>query len=225
MRTMAASVRQLAQHQAQMQGYIQTMHIQGMNRPQGEDSEDPDEEQEVNSGHPIGSHDREETSRAKTYADDIPHEGDRGPQPTMSASVFERLGEQGPRNRPQAGRQRREPSESPPRNRRERRAREAEARWESDHRPYQPPQDTYQQPHCYEDDQQAQHPFPPVVTESPEQTRSFEVDDDDENLPFSVEIRNASILHEFCVPKITPYTGKGNPVDHVNTYKTEMSLR
>ncbi|KAL2519371.1 alpha/beta-Hydrolases superfamily protein [Abeliophyllum distichum] len=40
MRTMAASVRQLAQHQAQMQGYIQTMHMQ-RNRPQGEDSEEP----------------------------------------------------------------------------------------------------------------------------------------------------------------------------------------
>ncbi|KAL2531700.1 Retrotrans gag domain-containing protein [Abeliophyllum distichum] len=31
--------------------------------------------------------------------------------------------------------------------------------------------------------------------------------------------------HQFRVPKITPYTGKGDPLDHVNTYKTEMSLR
>ncbi|KAL2497997.1 Uncharacterized protein Adt_23547 [Abeliophyllum distichum] len=87
------------------------------------------------------------------------------------------------------------------------------------------PSRSYQQPHRYEDDQQAQRPFPPVITESPKQTRSFEVDDDDKNLPFSAGIRNASIPHEFCVPKITPYTGKGDPLDHVNTYKMEMSLR
>ncbi|KAL2497429.1 Uncharacterized protein Adt_22979 [Abeliophyllum distichum] len=142
----------------------------------------------------------------------------------MSASVFERLGGHEPRNRPQVSRQRM-PSESPPRNRRERRAREAEARGDSDHQPYQPPQDTYQHPHHYGDDQQAQRPFPPVITESPKQTRSFEVDDDDENLPFSAGIRNAPIPQEFRVPKITPYTDKGDPLDHVNTYKTEMSLR
>ncbi|KAL2467183.1 Uncharacterized protein Adt_43034 [Abeliophyllum distichum] len=189
MRTMAASVRQRAQHQVQMQGYIQTMHMQGMNRPQREAFEDLDEEQEVNSRHPIGSHARGGMFRAKTYANDNPREGDRGLQPTMSASVFERLGEHGPSDRPQS------------------------------------PQDTYQQPHRYEDGQQAQHPFPPIVTESPKKARSFEVDDDDENLPFSDGIRNASIPYEFRVPKIAPYTGKGDPFDHVNTYKTKISLR
>ncbi|KAL2480240.1 Uncharacterized protein Adt_33206 [Abeliophyllum distichum] len=136
----------------------------------------------------------------------------------MSASVFERLGGHGPRNRPQVSRQIREPSESPPKNRRKMRAREAEARGESGFQPYQ-------QPHQYGDDQQAQHSSLPVVTESSKQTRSFEVGVDDENIPFSAEIRNASIPYEFCVPKITPYTGKGDPLDHVNTYKTEMSLR
>ncbi|KAL2542750.1 Uncharacterized protein Adt_03728 [Abeliophyllum distichum] len=196
-----------------------------MNRPQGEVFEDPDEEQEVNSGRPIGSHARRYTSRTKTYTNDNPRKGDRGPQPTMSASVFERLGEHGPRDRPQVSHQRREPSESPPRNRRKRRAREAEARGESDYRPCQPPQDTYQQPHRYEDGQQAQHPFPPAVTESLKKTRIFEVEDDDENIPSSDGIRNASISHEFCVPKIAPYTSKGDPLDHVNTYKMEMSLR
>ncbi|KAL2472127.1 Uncharacterized protein Adt_40263 [Abeliophyllum distichum] len=225
MRTMAASVRQLAQHQAQMQGYIQTMQMQGMNRPQEEAFEDPDEEQEVNSRHPIGSHARGDMSHARTHTNDDPRVGDRGPQPTMSASVFERLGEHGPRDRPQVSHQRREPSESPPRNRRERGAREAEARAESDYRPYQPPQGTYQQPHHYEEDQQAQHPFPPAVPKCPKKTRSYEVDDDDENLPFSDGIRNAPIPHEFCEPKIDPYTGKGDPLDHVNTYKMEMSLR
>ncbi|KAL2518793.1 Uncharacterized protein Adt_15040 [Abeliophyllum distichum] len=134
----------------------------------------------------------------------------------MSTSVFERLGEQGPRNGPQVSRQRRAPPESPPKNRRERRAREAEARGVSDFRPYQPPQDAYQQ---------AQH-FPLlVVQENPKHMRSFEVDEDDENLSFSVGIRNTSIPHEFQVPKITPYTSKGDPLDHVNTYKMEMSLR
>ncbi|KAL2492891.1 hypothetical protein Adt_28519 [Abeliophyllum distichum] len=224
MRTMAASVKQPAQHQAQMQGYIQTMQMQGMNRPQEEDFKDPDEEQEVNSGRPIGSHAMGDTSRTKTYANDNPMTATEGPQPTMSVSVFEMLGEHGPRNRLQVSHQRREPSESPPRNRRERRAREVEARGESDYRPYQPPQDMYQQSHRYEDGKQAQHPFPPVVIESSKKTRSFEVDDDDENLPFSDEIRNASIPHEFLVPKIAPYTGKGNPLDHVKTYKMEMSF-
>ncbi|KAL2453962.1 Uncharacterized protein Adt_48535 [Abeliophyllum distichum] len=224
MRTMAASVRQLAQHQAQMQGYIQTMHMQ-RNYPQGEGFEDPEEEQEVNSRHPIGSQARGEMSHARTHTNDDPLMGDKGPQSTVSASVFERMGEHGPRNRPQVSHQRREPSGSPPRNRRERRAREVEARADSDYRPYQPPQGSYQQPHHYEEDQPAQHPFPPPVPECPKKTRSYEVDDDDENLPFSEGIRNAPILHEFRVPKITPYTGKGDPLDHVNTYKTEMSLR
>ncbi|KAL2466615.1 Retrotrans gag domain-containing protein [Abeliophyllum distichum] len=164
-------------------------------------------------------------SRARTHTNDDPRVGDKGPQPTMSASVFERLGEHGPRDRPQVSHQRREPSGSPPRNRRERRAREAEARAESDYRPYQPPQDTYQHPHHYEEDQQAQHPFPPAIPECPTKTRSYEVHDDDENLPFSDGIRNAPIPHEFRVPKITPYTGKGDPLDHVNTYKTKISLR
>ncbi|KAL2476254.1 Ribonuclease H [Abeliophyllum distichum] len=239
MRTMAASVRQLAQHQAQMQGYIQTMHMQ-MNHPQGEDFEDPDEEQEVNSRRPHESRNRGEASNVRTYANDDPHVGERGPQPTISASVFQRLGEHGPRDRPQVSHQR-EPSGSPPRNRRERRAREAEARAESEHPYYQPPQGpyhqppqgsyhqppqgSYHQPHHYEEGQQAQNPFPPPVPECPKETRSYEVDDDDENLPFSEGIRNASIPHEFRVPKITPYTGKGDPLDHVNTYKTEMTLR
>ncbi|KAL2492710.1 Uncharacterized protein Adt_28338 [Abeliophyllum distichum] len=224
-RTMAASVRQLAQHQTQMQGYIQTMQMRGMNHPQEEAFDDPEEEQEVNSRHPIESHARGEISHARTHTNDDPRMGDRGPQPTMSASVFERLGEHGPRDRPQASHQRREPSGSPPRNRRKRRAREAEARAESNYRPYQPPQGSYQQPHHYEDDQQTQHPFPPTVPECPKKTRSYEVDDDDENLPFSEGIRSAPIPHEFRVPKITPYTGKGDPMDHVNTYKMEMSLR
>ncbi|KAL2533271.1 Uncharacterized protein Adt_06622 [Abeliophyllum distichum] len=187
MRTMAASVRQLAQHQAQMQGYIQTMHMQ-RNYPQGEDLEDPGEEQEANKGLEIG---------LKLATKEGSHQ------------------------------------ESPPRNRRERRAREAEARAESEYRPYQPPQGpyhqppqgSYHQPHHYEEDQQAPNPFPPPVPECPKKTRSFEVDDDDENLPFSEGIRNAPIPNEFRVPKITPYTGKWDPLDHVNTYKTEMSLR
>ncbi|KAL2533422.1 Ribonuclease H [Abeliophyllum distichum] len=232
MRTMAASVRQLAQHQAQMQGYIQTMHMQ-RNHPQGEDFEDPDEEHEVNSRRPRESHDRGEASNARTYANDDPHVDERGPQPTVSASVFQRLGEHGPRDRPRVSHQRREPLGSPPRNRRERRAREAEARAESEYRPYQPPQDpyyqppqgSYHQPRHLEEGQQAQNPFPPPVPECPKETRSYEVDDDDENLPFSEGIRNAPIPHEFRVPKITPYTGKGDPLNHVNTYKTEMTLR
>ncbi|KAL2506563.1 Uncharacterized protein Adt_22184 [Abeliophyllum distichum] len=153
---------------------------------------------------PRESHDRREAFNAREYANNGPHIGERGPQPTLSANVFERLGEQGPRDRPQVSHQRKEPSGSPPINRRERRAREAEARAESEYRPYQPPQGSYHQPHHYEEDQQAPNPFPPPVLECPKKTRSFEVDDDDENLPFSEGIRNAPIPNEFCVPKITP---------------------
>ncbi|KAL2519199.1 Uncharacterized protein Adt_15446 [Abeliophyllum distichum] len=148
----------------------------------------------------------------------------------MSASVFKRLGKHGPKNGPQVSHQMREPPQSLPRNRRERRAREAESRGESDFQPYQPYRDTYQQPQHYGDNQQAQRhpqslPRMDIGKENLKQTRSFEVDDDDDNLPFSVEIRNASIPHEFRVLKITPYTGKGDPLDQVNTYKMEMSLR
>ncbi|KAL2532280.1 Ribonuclease H [Abeliophyllum distichum] len=61
--------------------------------------------------------------------------------------------------------------------------------------------------------------------ENPKLTRSFEIYDDDENFSFLVGIRNVFILHEFRVSKITIYTGKGDPLDHINTYKIEMSLR
>ncbi|KAL2500028.1 Retrotrans gag domain-containing protein [Abeliophyllum distichum] len=185
MRTMAASVRQLAQHQAQMQGYIQTMHMQ-RNHPQGEDFEDPDEEQEVNSRRPHESRDRGETSNVRTYANDDPHVGERGPQPTVSASVF-----QSPLKTHTTSL--------------------LKARTTS--------------PITWKKDNRLRTPFPPPVPERPKETRSYEVDDDDENLPFSEGIRNAPIPHEFRVPKITPYTGKGDPLDHVNTYKTEMTLR
>ncbi|KAL2518183.1 Retrotrans gag domain-containing protein [Abeliophyllum distichum] len=80
-------------------------------------------------------------------------------------------------------------------------------------------------PQRYGDDQQAQLSPLPVIAENLKQTRSFEVDDDDDNLLFSAGIKNMSIPHEFCVPKITSYTGKGDPLDHIDTYKTEMSLR
>ncbi|KAL2533736.1 Uncharacterized protein Adt_07087 [Abeliophyllum distichum] len=83
----------------------------------------------------------------------------------------------------------------------------------------------YQQPQHYGDGQQAQRPLFPILTENPKQTRSFEVDDDNENLPFSAGIINVSISHEFCVPKIIPYIGKEDHLDHVNTYKMEISLR
>ncbi|KAL2542191.1 Uncharacterized protein Adt_03169 [Abeliophyllum distichum] len=66
----------------------------------------------------------------------------------------------------------------------------------------------YQQPQRYRDNQRAQRPLQPLPTENPKQTRSFEVDDDQKNLPFSARIRNVSIPYEFCVPKITSYIGK-----------------
>ncbi|KAL2532198.1 Retrotrans gag domain-containing protein [Abeliophyllum distichum] len=145
----------------------------------------------------------------------------------MSASIFDRLGH-GPKNGSQDSLLKREQPQSPPKNKK--RAKEAETRSKFEFQPHLPHQSQYQQPQYYGSDQQAQH-LPQYSLEinteidDPKSVRLFEIDDDDDNLSFSAGIRNASILHEFCVPKIVSYIGKGDFLDHVNTYKTEMSLQ
>lgn len=54
---------------------------------------------------------------------------------------------------------------------------------------------------------------------------SYELDDDDDNLPFSRELRCFLMPQNFVPPKIPKYEGKGDPEKHLNKYKTQMSLR
>ncbi|XP_022899253.1 uncharacterized protein LOC111412550 [Olea europaea var. sylvestris] len=61
--------------------------------------------------------------------------------------------------------------------------------------------------------------------DSDEQQRSCDLDDDDENLPFSRELRSAQVPNHYVMPKIPKYDGRGDPEKHLNAYKTHMSLR
>lgn len=54
--------------------------------------------------------------------------------------------------------------------------------------------------------------------------RSYELDDDDDSLPFSWELKNAR-TEPFCAPEIQKYEGKRDPMKQLNNYKTQMSLR
>lgn len=49
--------------------------------------------------------------------------------------------------------------------------------------------------------------------------------DDDDNLPFSREIRNFSMPADFVPPKISKYEGKDDSEKYFNKYMTQMSLR
>lgn len=60
---------------------------------------------------------------------------------------------------------------------------------------------------------------------SNEPQRSCDLDDDNDNLPFSQEIRNAPMLNHFTLPKIPKYNGKGDPAKHLKNFKTHMGLR
>lgn len=78
---------------------------------------------------------------------------------------------------------------APPRNRQQRREKEARDR----------PGTSHQQP-GYEADEY----------DSDEQQRSCDLDDDDENLPFSRELRNAQVPSHYVMPKIPKYDGRGD---------------
>lgn len=55
--------------------------------------------------------------------------------------------------------------------------------------------------------------------------RSYDLDDDDENLPFSQELRRTPMPSYYVMPNILKYDRRGNPTKHLNSYKTHMSLR
>lgn len=54
--------------------------------------------------------------------------------------------------------------------------------------------------------------------------RSCDLDDDDDLL-FSQKSKNAPVLNYFTLPKTLQYKGKGDPVKHLNGFKTHMGLR
>lgn len=58
-----------------------------------------------------------------------------------------------------------------------------------------------------------------------EPRRSYDLDDDDANLPFSREIRQALVLNHFMLPKIPKYDERGDPAKYLNGFKTHIGLR
>lgn len=142
--------------------------------------------------------------------DSFPPEYER---PQRSVSVFDRIG-RAPRNRnqppPQTTRQQgheqsQEVQAPPPRNRRERRS---QVDWGNRAEAAQRP------PRQQADGNDSDGPC-----------RSYELDDDDDNLPFSRELRTFPMPHNFVPPKIPKYEGNGDPEKHLNKYKKQMSLR
>lgn len=61
--------------------------------------------------------------------------------------------------------------------------------------------------------------------DSDEPQWSCDLDDDDENMSFSRKLRNAQVPSHYVMLKLTKYDGRGNPTKHLNTYKTNISLR
>lgn len=51
-----------------------------------------------------------------------------------------------------------------------------------------------------------------------------DLDDDDENLSFSQELRNVPVSSHYVMSKIPKYDRRGNPTKHLNGYKTHTSL-
>lgn len=61
--------------------------------------------------------------------------------------------------------------------------------------------------------------------ESDDPQRSCDLDDDDEKLSISQELRNAPMLSHYVLLKIPKNDGIGDLGKHLNRYKTHMSLR
>ncbi|KAL2505636.1 Ribonuclease H [Abeliophyllum distichum] len=59
---------------------------------------------------------------------------------------------------------------------------------------------------------------PKEVQEMPE---CYE-DDDDENLPFTNDLKAMEVLVNFRMPIMDKYNGRGDPSDHINIYKTKL---
>lgn len=51
------------------------------------------------------------------------------------------------------------------------------------------------------------------------------MDDDEENLPLSRDLRSAQVLSYYVMPKIPKNDRRGNLEKHLNAYKTYMNLR
>ncbi|XP_022888168.1 uncharacterized protein LOC111403774 [Olea europaea var. sylvestris] len=215
MAQIAAGMRDIAAQNMAMRELL--MQAQGHQMPQG--------------SHPVReiplSHSRGHTSRhtecpleregnteATSYMQEShpsePPLGDNFPQHNdqTSVSVFDRIGnDPSNRIRPSRGSARSDNEEEyvpPPRNRKERRNL---VDWGSRGKAPPPSQDV-------QDDQGSEGPC-----------RSYEIDDDDDNLPFSREIRSFPMPTNFMPPKIPKYEGKGDPEKHLTKYMTQMSLR
>ncbi|KAL2480121.1 Retrotrans gag domain-containing protein [Abeliophyllum distichum] len=48
------------------------------------------------------------------------------------------------------------------------------------------------------------------------------LDDDDENLPFSKELKAKELLIGLKMPSMEKYNGRGDPMDHIDVYKTRL---
>ncbi|KAL2543155.1 hypothetical protein Adt_04133 [Abeliophyllum distichum] len=49
-----------------------------------------------------------------------------------------------------------------------------------------------------------------------------DLDNDDENLPFSKELKAKKLSVEFKMPSMEKYNGRGDPMDHINVFKTRF---
>ncbi|XP_022891839.1 activating signal cointegrator 1 complex subunit 2 homolog [Olea europaea var. sylvestris] len=61
--------------------------------------------------------------------------------------------------------------------------------------------------------------------DSDEQQRSCDLDNDDENLSFSRELKNAQVSNHYVMPKIPKYDGRSDQEKYLSAYKTHMSLQ
>lgn len=255
MATMTANMRNITQQNLAMQEMLANMQWQGYHAPpytapddilleaQGYYQEEEVQSQSAKTPYTGMEAPQEREAEMETsidYAperpygapfDHLPSHEPKG-RPHRAGSVFDRIGSEAPRNRqdlsPPAPRNRQayfhpdrgwrpdppyhegqpacsdESLASPPRNRRERRS---QARKEAATSPPRP------EPLRVEDE------------DSDEPQRSCDLDDDDEQSPFSEAIRNAPMLNHFTLPKIPKYDGRGDPAKHINNYKTHESER
>ncbi|KAL2466331.1 hypothetical protein Adt_42182 [Abeliophyllum distichum] len=62
--------------------------------------------------------------------------------------------------------------------------------------------------------------------ERSEQSCNHDDDDDDdvenENFPFSKELKARKLFTGFKMPPMQKYNGRGDPTDHINVYKTRL---
>ncbi|KAL2491273.1 Uncharacterized protein Adt_26901 [Abeliophyllum distichum] len=54
--------------------------------------------------------------------------------------------------------------------------------------------------------------------------RSYEIDDDEKISPFSEGTRKCVVLHDFEMPEIGKYAGRGDLDDHLSNYNASMDI-